>query len=226
MNATFAIFRPLVAAVVLTVSLSSCFINISGLDNIIGNGNTTTEKRTITAFSGISNTLGADIEITCKQTPGLEITTDDNLLQYIRTEVRSGVLTISTDRISISPRRLTIKASTDMLTNAQITGSGDMVVTGIDTQNFTGQISGSGNMRLSGQAPNGNYTVSGSGNIDARNCAAQQVVANISGSGNITVAVSQVLDGSISGSGSIIYFGNPGTIRRNITGSGNISGGR
>jgi hypothetical protein len=226
MNATFALFRSLAAAVILTVSLSSCFINTSGLDNIVGNGNITTEKRTITAFSGISNTLGADIEITCKQTPGLEITTDDNLLQYIRTEVRSGVLTISTDRISISPRRLTIKAGTDMLTNAQIIGSGDMVVTGIDTQNFTGQISGAGNMRLSGQASNGSYTVSGTGNIDARNCAAQQVAATISGTGNITVAVSQLLDGSISGVGNIIYFGNPGTIRRNIIGLGKITGGR
>jgi hypothetical protein len=34
-----------------------------------------------------------------------------------------------------------------------------------------------------------------------------------------------MLDGSIAGSGSIIYFGNP-TIRRSITGSGNIVGGR
>lgn len=219
------ILRLAITAIVLSATLSSCFVNISGFDNIIGNGNITTEKRTVIAFNGISNQLSADVEITCKQTPGLEITADENLMSYIRTEVINGVLTISSDRISISPRRLTIKASTDMLTNAQISGSGDMTITDIETQTFTARISGSGNMRLTGKATNGNYTVSGSGNIDAKNCASEQATVSILGSGNISVAVSQMLDGSIAGSGSIIYFGNP-TIRRNISGSGSIVGGR
>jgi hypothetical protein len=225
MSTIFATLRLAATAAVLSVTLSSCFVNISGLDNIVGNGNVTTEKRTITTFTGVSNQISADVEITCKQTPGLEITTDENLLPYIRTEIIGGVLTISSDRISISPRRLTIKVSTDMLTNALISGSGNMTVTGVDTQTFTGRISGSGNMTLTGKTTNGNYTVSGSGNIDAKNCTAEQVVASITGSGNISAAVSQMLDGSIAGSGSIIYFGNP-TIRRSITGSGNIVGGR
>ncbi|MBD1210235.1 MAG: DUF2807 domain-containing protein [Ignavibacteria bacterium] len=225
MKTLLTTLRLAASAIVLSFTLSGCFVNISGLDNIVGNGNITTEKRTITTFTGVSNQISADVDIICKQTPGLEITADENLLPYIRTEIVNGVLTISSDRVSISPRRLTIKASTDMLTNAQISGSGSMTVTGIDTQTLTGRISGSGNMTLIGKVTNGNYTVSGSGNIDAKSCTASEVAASISGSGNISVAVSQLLDGSISGSGSIIYFGNP-TIRRNISGSGNIVGGR
>ncbi len=225
MNAIFTTVRALVAAVALTISLSSCFININGLDNIVGNGTITTQKRTVTSFTGISNQLSGNVEIVCKQSPSLEISTDDNILQYIKTEVVGGVLTISSDRSFLAPTRLTIKASTDMLTNAQISGSGNMTIKEIDTPSFTGRITGSGDMFVNGKATSGNYTVSGSGNIDARNCAVQQATASITGSGNITVTASQALDGTISGSGSIIYFGNP-SVRSTITGSGRIVGGR
>lgn len=226
MKTALNLLRTTVAVIALALSLSSCVINVTGFDNIIGNGVSKTETRTVSTYSGIVNTIGADIEITCKQSPTLEITGDENILPYVTTEVRNGVLTISTNRVSISPRQLKIKTSTDMLSNAEIIGSGNMVVTGVDTQNFSGLISGSGNMTVNGQMNSSRYTVSGSGNVEARNAAAQTVTANISGSGNITVQVAQTLDGTISGSGSIIYFGNPGTVRRNITGSGSIVGGR
>ncbi|MCU0425178.1 MAG: DUF2807 domain-containing protein [Candidatus Kapabacteria bacterium] len=226
MKTAFNLLRTAVVVIAFSLSLTSCVFNVTGFDNIVGNGVTKSERRTVTAFSAISNRIGADVEITCKQSPGLEITGDENILPYITTEISNGVLIISTNRVSINPRRLSIKASTDMLVNAEILGSGNMTVAGVDTPNFVGNIGGSGNMTINGQAPSARYTVSGSGNVEARNTTSQNVVATITGSGNITVNVSQTLEGTISGSGSIIYFGNPGTVRRNITGSGSIVGGR
>jgi hypothetical protein len=54
---------------------------------------------------------------------------------------------------------------------------------------------------------------------------ADDVRAVVSGSGSIFVTATESLDGSVSGSGAILYTGNPPDVTRNVTGTGAITGG-
>jgi putative autotransporter adhesin-like protein len=68
-------------------------------------------------------------------------------------------------------------------------------------------------------------TVPGSGSVELIPLVAGDVRAAVSGSGSIFVTATKRLEGSVSGSGAIIYAGNPEAVTKNVTGSGAITGG-
>jgi hypothetical protein len=237
-----SLLLPLAASIV----LSSCFINITG-SGISGNGNVITQPRTVSgSFSQVTNTTSADVEIVCKQTPGVEITADENIIQYIRTEVIGSTLRIYTEPNTsfFNVRRLQVRVNAEMINRIENTGSGDISALNIETTRLstlmTGSgdvrtdarttttevnVSGSGDYRGTGTAQTVTLQTTGSGSIDTRSIAAQQATATTTGSGDIRVFASQRLDATVSGSGDIVYYGNPATINRNRSGSGSISPG-
>jgi hypothetical protein len=85
-------------------------------------------------------------------------------------------------------------------------------------------LTGSGNVDISdGRAKTQSLSISGSGTIGAYGLKSDECVASINGSGDIHVTVSQLLEGLIAGSGSIIYQGDPQIKQAGISGSGRIS---
>lgn len=82
-------------------------------------------------------------------------------------------------------------------------------------------LSGSGRIDLSGDVVEVDYTLNSSGRIDALNLMAYDAVTANSGSGNIYVWATDFLEANISGSGDIIYQGDP-QINFRISGSGNL----
>lgn len=84
-----------------------------------------------------------------------------------------------------------------------------------------GVLSGSGKIELQGNATMANYTLNSSGRIDALELMAEDVEASNTGSGNIWVYATNFLDVVITGSGDVIYRGEP-LVNSNITGSGRL----
>ena len=64
--------------------------------------------------------------------------------------------------------------------------------------------------------------INGSGNINTRDVDADDVYTDISGSGDISVTALNMLDARISGSGDIDYWGNPPTVKLDVSGSGRV----
>jgi hypothetical protein len=54
--------------------------------------------------------------------------------------------------------------------------------------------------------------------------AADDVRAVVGGSGSIFVTATRTLDASVTGSGAILYTGDPENVARSVTGSGAITG--
>jgi hypothetical protein len=104
--------------------------------------------------------------------------------------------------------------------NLKITGSGNIVFNTI-AQLTVSNISGSGEIFLSGSSYEQRIFISGSGSIRAFDFETSITHANISGSGNCEVNVSSFLDVKISGSGNVYYLGYP-QITSDISGSGGI----
>jgi len=227
-----------VMALLIGAGFSSC-------EKIKGKGDSVTEARTVTGYSGIGLAISATVYYTSGPDFLLEIQGQQNVLDRILTRVEGNTLVIKLKngvhlgqhdpiRIYITAPgvdHLDISGSGDIYVDnlwtgsdlsANISGSGSISVSGTESDRFSATISGSGTIRvLGGLTDQEHLKISGSGDIEMRYVEAQEVWTQTSGSGDMYVQAIQLLDVSISGSGNIYYLGNP-IINTHISGSGNI----
>lgn len=189
-----------------------------------GSGTAAVETRTVAEFHAIELRGAADVRARVGTPAKVEVTTDDNLLEFVRTEVRDGVLVIE-----MQPGRYAFKNGlcvdlvTPSLDAVSVSGSGDVELSDVAGKSLTLGLSGSGDIRASGTVGALVVSLSGSGDLDLSNLAATSARAQISGSGDIDLAVSERLDVVISGSGDVSYRGSPQVVSQ-VTGSGAVRG--
>jgi hypothetical protein len=217
---------------------------------IKGNGNTVSIERNVGDYDAISVAGWFDVDLVDGKEGELTLKGEENLLQYIKTEVKNGKLTIKVEdnrnlqpsnwndgiRITVPVDRIdavTLSGSGDIVGkktlkasnfSTTMSGSGDITLE-VEAQNMTATMSGSGDMNLSGKAVDFNVTVSGSGDIRAFDLEADNVEATVSGSADIKVTARENLKARVSGSGDITYRGNPAKVDTKTSGSGDISKG-
>lgn len=209
-----------------------------------GNRNIQSKEYDITDFTSIEVKGSAKMfyEQKTDQPAYLQIETDENLIPYITAEVKNGKLFIGTTQ-KINSTHFIIKTNSKSLSEASMSGSGiidlknkihtdrlDIRISGSGTVESNElhcdyikvHVSGSGRAKLKGQARNSNFYISGSGTIESSEFILQNSEANISGSGKIKINVTDSLHAKVSGSGNIIYSGNPAHIDTKVSGSGKI----
>ncbi len=102
---------------------------------------------------------------------------------------------------------------------ASVDGSGDLDLVAVSEQ-MKADISGSGRILMTGYADYAEISINGSGDFDGFECAMTNADISGMGSGNINVNVSGSLTGRISGSGDVVYDGNPTSVNITASGSG------
>ncbi len=217
---------------------------------IKGNGNTVSIERNVGDYDAIAVSGWFDVDLVDGKEGELTLRGEENLLEYIKTEVKNGKLTIKVeDNRNLQPSNwndgIKITVPVDRIDAVTLSGSGDIVgkktikasnfsstMSGsgditleVEAQNMTATMSGSGDMNLSGKAVDFNVTVSGSGDIRAFDLEADNVEATVSGSADIKVTARENLKARVSGSGDITYRGNPAKVDTKTSGSGDISKG-
>lgn len=193
-------------------------------DRVEGSGTIETESRPVDGFHEITILTSGEVTVDVTGTESLTVTTDDNILPLVTTEVDGGTLTFgSRENTSFSPTggvRFALTAETvDGLT---IRGSGSVTIAGIDTDTFSVTLAGSGDVELTGTADTLDIDLPGSGGVDAEALTVRSADVSINGSGSAAVHTSDELDVSINGSGSVTYLGNPASVRQSIRGSGSV----
>jgi len=208
-----------------------------------GSGDTASIERNLPQFNGVEINGSFDVHIKKDSVQKVVITTDDNILPIIDTEVENGILEIEIDddeclrksnKVDVyismpSLRKVRLNGSGNVNGDGQFTGDEmDVSINGSGniSLNFNGanlrsKIDGSGNITLSGVSYNTSHEINGSGRINSKNTESQKVNTKINGSGNISVNAMQTLKVNISGSGSVGYSGNPVT-DVSISGSGKV----
>jgi hypothetical protein len=191
-----------------------------------GSGVAATQSREVAAFQSIDLAGSNNVVIRVGERQSVVVKADDNLLDRVTTEVQSGRLVIANTPGSFttkSPMRVEIDVpALDALT---LSGSGNIVVSGVEAKRLAVSLPGSGTLAGNGTATRLDVTVGGSGMVQLTRLVASDVRADVSGSGSIFVTATKRLDASVSGSGAILYAGSPPNVTRNITGSGAITGG-
>jgi len=208
-----------------------------------GKGETVTEVRNVTGFSGIDLGLSADLYYKQDSIYWVEVAAQSNVLSVLETDVRGNVLKIKTTACLVRHRPITIiihspdihllsvsgsgniHAENTLTANSldiHVSGSGNISVPSLTAKSLSAKISGSGNVKImGGEVTDEELRTSGSGDMDALNLTAATCKVNISGSGNTAVQVLQNLHVTISGSGDVKYRGTP-AVETHISGSGNV----
>jgi hypothetical protein len=221
----------------------------SGLGGgVPGSGNLQTETREIGAFEAVSIEYpGAEITVQQGNKETIEIEADDNLLPQLSTEVVSGRLTVKnmeTDWKSIvNPSQpvkidVTVKDLNEIELSAPVgnlelnglqadtlklvlSGGAQIKINGIQVNLLDTDLSGAGDIQASGAANEINLVLSGLGNFDATDLNTNKATIELSGMGSATVRVEEDLTATLTGAGSIQYYGHP-HVEQNVTGAGSI----
>ncbi len=212
-----------------------------------GSGHSSTETRQLDRHDAVALGTMIDVDVVLgAETDAIELTCDDNLLRYIDTDVRQGVLEIDTPQgVHITPRTacyatlytadlngLTVSGSGSMavvqgeltdLQDAAVSGSGELWIGQAAGCRVVLDVSGSGGLQIGSlTACSVDADVSGSGGVDV-NGAADALLAATSGSGDLDASGLQVIDATAraSGSGSIRLTAS-GHVDAAVSGSGDV----
>lgn len=190
-----------------------------------GSGVPATQTREVAPFSSVDLAGGNNVVIRVGEKRSVVVKADDNLLNRVTTDVKSGALVIGNTSGSLRAKSpMSVEVNVPSLNALALTGSGNIMVSGIKTESLTVTLSGSGNLFGSGTATSLDITVSGFGNARFTQLNANNVHAVVSGSGVIFVTATKRLDASVPGSGTIMYAGNPQDVTKSVTGTGAITG--
>ena len=217
-----------------------------------GNGNMVTIERSTADYDRIAVAGWFDVELVSGTEGQLTLRGEENLLEYIKTEVNDNKLTIKVKNgVNLKPSSwgngggIKVTVPIEEVESVNLSGSGDIVgSTVIKTDNFSTKLSGSGDVsleieaeiveatlsgsgdiNLSGNTGELEVRVSGSGDVKAFELIANKVEATISGSADVKVTANEELIARVSGSGDIRYKGDPKKIDSKASGSGEISKG-
>jgi hypothetical protein len=229
--------------VLCTLGLSGC--GFTGFTFVTGSGNVVSESRQVVDFDAVTMAGSGDLIITQGDQEGLKIDAEDNLIPYIRTEVRGHTLYIDMNTrnfVSLHTTRpirfylsmkevsgLTLSGSGTITSknintknlDINISGSGDTVIDNLQADSLSTDISGSGKCILKGEVASQKVTITGSGDYNTSGLTSKDVIMNVSGSGKTSVTATNTLNVTITGSGEVAYSGNP-KITQTITGSGKM----
>ena len=210
------VLAPLAACVV-SIGGSSCSIN-----TVYGSGVAASESRAVPAFTSVEVRGSADVVAQVGGATSLEVVGDDNLLQYVTTEVEDGKLVIAMESGSYDfDVDLVVTLSTPRLEGLSILGSSDCELSGLSGGDLALSISGSGDVRASGRVDDLALSIHGSGDMRLEELEARSATVSIAGSGDVRLHAVESLEIGISGSGEVRYRGNP-SVSQHILGSGDV----
>ena len=209
--------------IILTISLFAFIVSGCGFWGVRGNGRVKDQSRTIMEFDKIDAGGAFTLNVKVGPSPSLKITAEENLINYIRTNVKGNTLVIDTKK-NISPRKeIYIEITTPTLRAVDVSGANNITVYGIRGSDFEVDVSGAGNVNLSGEVDRFRVDLSGAGSINARELKAKDVRVSVSGAASADVYAKDYLDASVSGVGSISYYGDPAKTRTDVSGVGSIT---
>ncbi|MGB8192394.1 MAG: head GIN domain-containing protein [Chitinophagaceae bacterium] len=218
---------------------------VSCKKDVVGDGPIATETRNVPSFTGIDLRMNGNVYYTAGSERKVEITARQSIHSMLETTIIDNRLVIryrngktyDTDesiRINITAPDvnslfLTTSGSIFLMNDLHTTnlmlrswGSGSIFLQKVFANNIDAETTVSGRINAAGGTTvSEKLKTDGSGKIDLAAVAARSVTARTIGSGDIKLKVSDDLDVTIQGSGSVYFSGYP-FISTHISGSGRL----
>ena len=214
----------------------SVFIFLSGCsyNMLIGSGVVTTDTRDSSGFSAITLEDCGELDITQGSVDSLTIQAENNLMPFIKSEVKNSRLTLGLRpnyQVNSIQNTVPVKyfVSVKNLKEIVLSGSGKIITHGISTatlkvvedgggsiqleqlqaKELDMHLNGKGRTQVSGQVDLQTVELGGAGSYVADNLDSSYASVDVNGSGAATVWVTNALNVLLHGNGSTHYFGNP-----------------
>jgi hypothetical protein len=207
----------------ITILFLACIVLVAGCRwvGIRGNGNIKTDERTISAFANIRASGAFTIEWQNGE-PALRITTDENLLPYIDSQVDGETLRLRTREQIWPTHGIKVVISSPTRAGARISGAVKLTANQLSGQKFVFEATGASEVKLDGSVDQLLADMTGASELNASGLQTRTAEISTTGAADAEIAVSETLKVAITGAGKVTYSGNPKTIEKHITGAGSI----
>lgn len=193
-------------------------------------------------FTRVSVQQSITLYISQGKTEGITVEADDNIIPYIKTEIKDGQLNVFLDPEVIvrGYTAMNVSVSMPVITDINVAAAGRLEGSSLFTVNKLEIVaSGAGNVKLEvkgsevdveasgaarlefkGEVEHVDLEMSSASTLKAWELRVKDCDAEISGAAKAEVSISGRLEAEISSAGILIYDGNPQITKQNVTGRG------
>ncbi len=185
------------------------------------------KERSIGEFSGIDVSTGINVYLTQGQSSKLTVEAEENLHDYIQTEVKGDVLHVFTKVNIKGSKSKKVYVSMDVINSLTTSSAGDIIGESamevddieliassagdisleLNAKSVNADCSSAGDINLEGKAGYLKATASSAGDLNAGDLKVKEAKVSASSSGSIMVNVSDKLYARASSSGDVRYTG-------------------
>lgn len=187
-----------------------------------GSGNVASERRDVSGFSKIDVSHVFHVEVTAQKEFGIEVEADDNLLQFIKTEVRGDTLHIELDERVKTGNPMRVRVSAPDIDRIDASGASRVNVSNLKNSELTIDTSGASKINVAGETGNLTVDVSGASQLELGGLSAATANIEASGASQVNVNVANELIADASGASRITYAGSP-KVQKSTSGASSIS---
>lgn len=190
-----------------------------GDKNVIkGNGDIKTEARNLPKFKSIKISGAFDVVTKKGEVANVKISCDSNILPHIQAKVSNEELSISPDAPISCKNKIKIELCTSVEVNKiDLSGACALVLKDIVATGFSLNLDGTSSAELTGKADLFEANMSGVCSLKADELKAKTTSIAVSGTGKADVFASDKLKASITGIGTVNYYGNPKDVVKDIS---------
>ena len=241
------IVTALITALIGGLCVAGVFVAIDR-GQLVGSGTVVSEQFPAAGVTRVEIDGPGRLVVVQGEAAQLTITTDDNILEAIETEIDGDVLAISYDRSGFTTlsrirpsEEILFGLTVPTLAAIEVNGTADVEIDGFQAPRLAIEVDGLGDATLmdlrvdeldislngastfdvAGTVQRQTIAIDGTGNYRAANLASREAVVDIDGDGDATVRVSETLDVEIDGRGTVEYIGSP-TVTQDVSGDGEV----
>jgi len=211
---------------------------------VYGDGDVVRKDRPAGSFTGVKVSTGIDVYLSQSNDMTITVQADENLHEYILTEIKNDILHVYTDanirraemkRVYVTMKKidyLSTSSAGDIIGETPIrtddlkmnaSSAGDIKVE-VYADNVEINISSSGDITITGEADILEGDLSSAGDLNAYNFKVREADLSASSAGDADIYVTERLRARASSAGDINYKGNPKYLDAHSSSAGGIHG--
>ncbi len=223
------------------LGLTSC-IQGQFWKTVEGHGKVVSEERKTGSFTGLKVSSGIDVYLKQGEKESVTVEADENLHEYILTEVRGGVLNVYSEYNIRSADRKRVYVTMNEINSVKTTSAGDVygespintdrldlsassagdIKLEVKTKNIDIDISSSGDISLTGETDKLRADLSSAGNLNAYDLQSREADVSVSSAGDADINVSERLTARASSAGDVNYKGDPKYVDSHSSSAGGV----
>jgi len=228
--------------IAITVIGISCSVGGQSSKTVHGNNKVVKADRDAPSFNGLQVSSGIDVYLKQGNNEAITVEADENLHEYIITEVKGGVLHVYTEANIRDAEMTRVYVTMKDVTSVKTSSAGDVVGETpvksdrlelsassagdinleVYAKEIEADISSSGDMTLTGETEKLEADLSSAGDLNGYDLKAREANISVSSAGDADINVSEKITARASSAGDINYKGDPKYVDVKTSSAGGI----